>query len=423
MTGPTKRVPNNPKSYSSVSDWYRKELNTSTLIHAVMSNRPARSLSAEDIWWLTKLTWITATGGQPVELHWQQLKIPALAHIFKKTPQITEDLDATLKTMSLPPVVVAAAAQRTGFSNAYRAYRNSLLHWCEEYKADLRKVIAAAQSLGSNDQGRYDLAQEISSLPKVPTPEGVRQMAAANLLTPLIACLDPKRRFPVVNGETGVKTRLAKLRLTGRDLEEQVRGLIGLIGRFGIADAFDLDTMDDNRFDAVLKRISDSAKSPISESVVKKLRDRDESEIRAVLKAREVVSRRRHNLMTRRISECLPNLSMSDGEAKHYLYDIVIFNYDSSGRDLLIEAKPDPDKGSLRIAIGQLFDYQRFLKNQAGTDLAILTITRPPKDYVELLQDLQITSLWFTDATCNRLSGEGKSWRALKRQLAYQFKL
>ena len=49
MTGPTKRVPNNPKSYSSVSDWYRKELNTSTLIHAVMSNRPARSLSAEDI--------------------------------------------------------------------------------------------------------------------------------------------------------------------------------------------------------------------------------------------------------------------------------------------------------------------------------------------------------------------------------------
>jgi hypothetical protein len=151
---------------------------------------------------------------------------------------------------------------------------------------------------------------------------------------------------------------------------------------------------------------------------MKKLRDRDESEIKAVLKAREVVSRRRHNVMTRRVGELLPNLSMSDGEAKHYLYDIVIFNYDSSGRDLLMEAKPDPDKGSLRIAIGQLFDYRRFLKNQAGTDLAILTITRPPKDYVEFLQDLQITSLWFADAKCERLSGEGKSWRALKRQLA-----
>jgi len=131
---------------------------------------------------------------------------------------------------------------------------------------------------------------------------------------------------------------------------------------------------------------------------MKKLRDRDESEIKAVLKAREVVSRRQHNVMTRRVGELLPNLSMSDGEAKHYLYDI--------------------DKGSLRIAIGQLFDYRRFLKNQAGTDLAILTITRPPKDYVEFLQDLQITSLWFADAKCERLSGEGKSWRALKRQLA-----
>ena len=28
-------------------------------------------------------------------------------------------------------------------------------------------------------------------------------------------------------------------------------------------------------------------------------------------------------------------------------------------RDLLIEAKPDPDKGSMRIAIGQLFDHKR----------------------------------------------------------------
>jgi hypothetical protein len=131
MAGLTKRISNNPKSSSSVSDWYQHEMDTAALIRTVTSIRAARSLSAEDIWWLIKLTWITTTGGRVVESHWQELKIPGLAHIFRTIPRITEDLDASLKTMSLPPVVATAAAKSTGFSNAYRAYRNSLLPWCK----------------------------------------------------------------------------------------------------------------------------------------------------------------------------------------------------------------------------------------------------------------------------------------------------
>ena len=83
----------------------------------------------------------------------------------------------------------------------------------------------------------------------------------------------------------------------------------------------------------------------------------------------------------------------------------------------MIEAKPDPDRGSLRIAIGQLLDYRRFLPHQAGTDLAVLTITPPPKEYMELLQDLQITVLWFADPHCGALSGDGKAWKALKARI------
>jgi hypothetical protein len=52
-------------------------------------------------------------------------------------------------------------------------------------------------------------------------------------------------------------------------------------------------------------------------------------------------------------------------------------NYDEMFRDLLIEVKPDPDKGSIRIAIGQLFDYNRHRARQAATDLVVLTISRP----------------------------------------------
>jgi len=85
---------------------------------------------------------------------------------------------------------------------------------------------------------------------------------------------------------------------------------------------------------------------------------------------------------------------------------------------LLIEVKPDPDKGSIRIGIGQLLDYRRFLPHRAGTDLAILTISRPSNDYIFLLQDLQITSLWFAGEDCLVLSGDGKAWKSLQMRIA-----
>jgi hypothetical protein len=105
------------------------------------------------------------------------------------------------------------------------------------------------------------------------------------------------------------------------------------------------------------------------------------------------------------------------GDRQECRFDVLISNYDATGRDLLIEAKPYPDRGSLRIAIAQLLDYRRFLPHQVGTDLAVLTITRPPQEYMELLQDLQITVLWFEDTGCGALSGDGKAWKLLKARI------
>lgn len=61
---------------------------------------------------------------------------------------------------------------------------------------------------------------------------------------------------------------------------------------------------------------------------------------------------------------------------------------DDCSRDLLIEAKPDADKGSIRIAIGQLFDYARHRTRQPATELVVLTISSPAPDYIDLLNDL-----------------------------------
>jgi hypothetical protein len=90
-------------------------------------------------------------------------------------------------------------------------------------------------------------------------------------------------------------------------------------------------------------------------------------------------------------------------------FDAIIKDYDGS-RDLLIEAKPDADKGSIRIAIGQLFDYARHRSRQPATDLVVLTIPSPAPDYIDLLNDLGITAIWIGDESCERIAGgQGKA--------------
>jgi hypothetical protein len=87
------------------------------------------------------------------------------------------------------------------------------------------------------------------------TPNNERAMAATKHLTSLMACLDPKNRFPILNGEAGVNQRPAKLGLKHVGLEEQVRGFIGLIGQFGLTDAFAVDAMTEAQMQKITKRV------------------------------------------------------------------------------------------------------------------------------------------------------------------------
>jgi hypothetical protein len=244
-------------------------------------------------------------------------------------------------------------------------------------------------------------------------------MVAANLITPLVACLDPKNTFPIINGEKGVTLRLAKLNLVNQDLKDQVRGFIGLIGQFGIADAFALDTMTEDQIEKIKKRAAKHYKATGGGGKGSTLYEFDEAERKAVQESRTITYKQRHNKMTNRLKELFQKLTLTQGNHPNFRYDVFAKDYDGRGRNLLIEVKPDPDKGSIRIAIGQLLDYRRFLPHQAGTDLAILTISRPPQNYIEFLQELQITPLWFATESCQTLAGDGKIWDALKNTMGH----
>ena len=62
---------------------------------------------------------------------------------------------------------------------------------------------------------------------------------------------------------------------------------------------------------------------------------------------------------------------------------------------LLVEAKAVADRASLRMAVGQLLDYERFVDPKPEFR-AVLVPERPAPDLIELLDTHQIASIWLS---------------------------
>ena len=402
---------------------YQGKRNTAALVQAVLSARTGRLLSGDDIWHLIRLTWLTAADD-----HWRKLKIEALRQLFpqgKKVLQLSRatSLQNALNQLALPKNVQQAAAKTTGIVNFRGTWRNSSRAWCKQNAPELRDIIRQAIHLPPNDADRLALAEKIDGLTKIASPLRIANASPGNFLTPLVACLDPHRRFPIVNGRKAVQALLRKLDLRGRNLEEQVRGMTGLIGRFGIADAFVLDALADE-VTKVAHRINVPAKSP-SKGPTKRpvphagseLPDYDASERQYLQEAGTHRYRNRHNKMTTALKKLLPKFKLTQGTSPECRWDAIVECYETTGRDLLLEVKPDGTKAAIRIAIGQLLDYRRFVPRPAATDIAVVTIGRPDGLYRQLLLDLQISAIWFVDERCLAFDGEGPGWEALQEAL------
>ncbi|MFN8036126.1 MAG: hypothetical protein U0V73_09360 [Acidimicrobiia bacterium] len=63
-----------------------------------------------------------------------------------------------------------------------------------------------------------------------------------------------------------------------------------------------------------------------------------------------------------------------------------------NGEKTLVEAKSDVSRERVRTAIGQLYDYRRFLKGTVR--LAVLVPRELPDDLQDLLQELKIAAIW-----------------------------
>ncbi|WP_157759061.1 hypothetical protein [Cystobacter fuscus] len=335
--------------------------------------------------------------------------IPSLCEILNITPAASrqDDLLHALARINAPQTICAAAKAEVGFTDFYAPFRNTSWNWMTTHATKIRPLMVAARRLKSDSSASslYDL---ISQLPPIPRKVG-GPLPAANLLTPLVACLDPRARAPIINSAKSVTLALKQLGLFHATLSEKFSGLVGLIGQAGIEDAFFLDVC----LDLLGKTVLGKAVDPIDSQKAEKLTQeppkkdgansaplglKDAEDLKVISLGGTKKRAQLHNKMTNRLlALCKKHkLTVDEGSDKACRYDARIQNY-AKGRDLLIEAKTSTEIADSRLAVGQLLDYRRHLAKRASTDIAVLLPQRPDSKVMNFLDDVGVKLIWFKE--------------------------
>lgn len=390
-------------------NWAERQRRTNRLARIVAEYIfKQESVLSEQIYGLCKLTWITNSYSGTNPAYIKSTKIPALSSIFQ-TDFSEVPIEKVAKEISyiLDNDVNELINLPTGFTNFYKAYRNSSSVWIDDNIKTLLPLFKEAFLLSSDEQG-LALIEKVGRLPLIPKANHEDQgMRPEYLITPAFFALDSRIRFPLINGNEGVKNLLSKLNVNNAPLKEQYMSMISLYGTGGINDAADLDQIGRDLPDFVniggkkaTKKILENKPS----SNETELPLKDESDIVSIQEARSITNKRLHNILTNKIKHSLSNYTLFEGCDKHAMFDVLVKNYDEDKNDLLIEVKSSSEVAHIRMAIGQVFDYWLRTNGESDPHLAILVPSQPDEDIKKLLEWLDIGVLWFSDDTLETCS-------------------
>ncbi len=349
---------------------------------------------------LCKLTWITNSYSGENPAYIKSTKIPALSSIFQadfsgsSIEQVAEEISNILGFDASELII-----SQTGFTNFYKAYRNSSSAWIGDNMVTLLPLFVEAFKLSSDEQG-LSLIKKVEKLPFIPKANHKDQgMRPEYLITPAFFALDSRIRLPLINGNEGVKNLLSKLNVTNAPLKEQYLSMISLYGTGGINDAADLDQIGRDLPDFV----EIAGKKPTKKILEKKpssneteLPLKDESDVVSLQEALSIINKRLHNVLTNKLKYRLSNYTLFEGCDNSAMFDVLVKNYDGDRNDLLIEVKSSSEAAHIRMGIGQVFDYWFRTKGDSEPHLAILVPNQPDEEVKSLLEWLGIGVLWFS---------------------------
>lgn len=392
------------------NEWLQRSYNTAKLLQFCFQYLAQNNkLNANTMDALCRLTWITEYLGYPSNKYVISTKLPALYTIFGLKSDLRDIIEVAhkvaIKSCRSFQIISNIISPDTGIVNLYTAYRNQVYPWIKRHEKAIRNILRQAAFLEYDDEAK-NITDQLTKLPSIPAHRGgINHISPFTILTPVIACLDPRQRFPIINKGSQLKRLLAKLRLSQKSPADQFNVLLELIGPSRCKDAFELDIMGD---DVLLLGTSDE--SLLSHRIPKvseaDLTLRDEMNIAVKIKSRYTM-RRIHNCMLRALRKiCGNQTEIKEGRGGRAKYDALVKRYNKYGHDLLIEAKSSTDIGSIRLAIGQLFDYRRYLKRSLATKLAILLPQQPDQEVRSLLKYLGIHLLWFNSSNYKQILQE-----------------
>jgi hypothetical protein len=311
------------------------------------------------------------------------LKIP-----YASDQQLAQNLQSRFKSMSFSQCL-SMLTERTGIALYRNTYRSATLEFIKEHSGEVTLAFRQV-STGSPDVNKKirRVATMIESLGEISA--GSRHVSLFNGLTPVLSCLDPQRKFPIMNQRT---KRL--LRSIGKQTDRDgVVALSKLIGpTYDIEDARELDVYANTESFPTLKA---HVVSMLSADAFKDVGFKSEMNSIGQITAKKTVITKLHNKLTNDLRNYL--LWRYKIAPKEHRFDALVLGW-KKGRDLLIEAKTASEGGTgraqVRQAIGQLYDYRFTHIPNKNVDLAVLLRKEPGVHVKTLLDSLGIELLWF----------------------------
>jgi hypothetical protein len=381
-------------------DWANRQRQTNFLARRIADyvfQQP--KVTASQLYGLTKLSWITNSYEGENASYIESTKIPALECIFDKKyksmslAKVSKDIAVNLNDSS----IIKMVQEHTGFTNFYKAYRNSSLSWIKSNFDTLLPMFKAAY-FARNNTDRKNIIQAIQKIPGIPKANHPEQlMKPEYFLTPAFFMLDREIKFPLINGNKGVNNLLKALKVQGDDLVTQYTSMVKLYGTGGIDDAADLDQVGHDLPDFI-----ETSKKKAKKSLLKtkettstdKLSLKDEADVEVIRNAGTIKQRKVHNQLTNMIISSLSNYTLLEGRDDSCMFDVLVQNYNQK-QDLIIEVKSSSEKANVRMAVGQLFDYWFALKGDADPHIAILLPESPDSECANFLEWMDIGLMWF----------------------------
>ena len=380
--------------------WAERQRRTNQLIRIIANHLfESPPVTPIQIYGICKLTWITTSHSGADASYIRSTKIPALSDIFNRdySRNSLQEIALELAGVLNSPEAERLILSDTGFTNFYNAYRNTARGWIVQNFDAVSPLFKSAINLKSDGEGSR-LAVAIDRLPGIAKANhDDQQMPAQYLLTPTFFALDPRLRFPLINGNDGVTSLLRVLEVRNQPLLSQYQALIGLYGQGGINDAADLDQAGHDLPHFLTIQGAPPTRQLLQEQETEgnELPLKDDSDIQSLLEARTVTGKRIHNSLTNKLKSILHHYTLLEGCANRARYDVMVQNYNQGKNNLMIEVKSSIEIAHIRMAIGQLYSYWHHIYKEKHTPhLAILLPGEPDDEIKALLSWQQIGLLW-----------------------------